>query len=131
MSFTCTYSPLSTSFTVTSLLCHQYKHHGNIYDFALLPQLQSILQCSQLIRSANSTGVVTLGPLAHCYFLSFYHIYAHIQAEVLVYIPKCSPFNILSNGLFYLPTYAFVYELHIPHCTSFVRGSKYQSSISC
>ena len=30
---------------------------------------------------------------------------------VLMYIPKCSPFGMLSNGRFYLVMHAFVYEL--------------------
>ena len=33
-------------------------------------------------------------------FISFCHIFAHKQATVLAYLPKCSPFNLLSNVCF-------------------------------
>ena len=49
-------------------------------------------------------GVLTLGPLGH---FSFYHIFTHIHAMVLIYISKRSRFNMLSNGMFYLPIHAF------------------------
>ena len=40
-------------------------------------------------------------------------IFVYIHAMVLIYIPKCSPFNILYSGVFSLATHAFVYELHV------------------
>ena len=46
-------------------------------------------------------------------FLSFHHIFAHIHAMVLFYNSKCSPFFMLSNGLFFLALQDFVYELKV------------------
>ena len=43
--------------------------------------------------------------------LLFPRIIAHIHAVVLIYIPKCSTFNILSNGMLYLP-----YMLLLTNC---------------
>ena len=43
-----------------------------------------------------------------------------------MYIPKCSPINMLSIGMLSLPTHAFVYELQVemyPIVTSFVPGA--------
>ena len=45
--------------------------------------------------------------------LSFYYIFAHIHAMDLIYSSKCSPFNVLPNGMFYLAIYAFVYKLQV------------------
>ena len=64
-----------------------------------------IAVCKVSLEGAN------LRPLAH--FLSFYHIFEHVHAMVLIYIPKCSPFNLLSNGMFYLHIHTFVYELPV------------------
>ena len=38
---------------------------------------------------------------------SFY-IFAHIHVMVLIYKTKCSPFNMLSNSMFYLPIHLFM-----------------------
>ena len=51
------------------------------------------------------------GNLAVYFFLSFYHIFTHIYAVVLICIPKCSPFNLVSNVKSYLTMHVFVYEL--------------------
>ena len=36
-----------------------------------------------------------------------------IPAVVLIYVAKCSPFNMLSNSGFYLAIHAFVYEVQV------------------
>ena len=53
----------------------------------------------------------TIGPFL--FVFSFYLIFAHIHAMVLIYIPTCSPFNTLPNGMIYRPTHAFIYELQV------------------
>ena len=55
--------------------------------------------------SVGGSNPMTIGPFF--FFLSFCHIFAHIHAMVLIYILKCSLFNMLSNGMFYLPIHAF------------------------
>ena len=52
---------------------------------------------------------MTIGP----FFFLFTTSLPHFHAMVLTYIPKCSPFNTLSNGIFYLLLRAFVYELEV------------------
>ena len=47
------------------------------------------------------------------FFFFFHPIFAHIHAVFLIYNSKCSPFSILSNGLFYLALHDFVYELQV------------------
>ena len=59
-------------------------------------------------------------------FSFFYHIFLHTfmlwsqlknkKLKFFFFFTKCSPFNLLSNGMFYVAIHAFVYELK---CTSF------------
>ena len=66
--------------------------------------------------------------------LFFFPFTTSLHAMDLVYIPKCSPFNMLSNGMFYLPIHAFVNELQIEMyliVTSICPLSKYLSSTRC
>ena len=44
-------------------------------------------------------------------------IFAHIHAMLLLCIPKCSTFNIFSNGMFYLPLHAYYLNCNLM-CTS-------------
>ena len=56
-------------------------------------------------------GVVTR-PCRH-FFISFHHIFAHNEAMVQAYTSKCSPLNLLSNGMFQLAMHVFVYILKV------------------
>ena len=44
---------------------------------------------------------------------SFFDIIAHIHDMVPIYVSKCSPFNLLSNCMFYLATHVFIYEVQV------------------
>ena len=43
--------------------------------------------------------------------LFFHLIFAHVHTMVLICSPKCSPFNMLANGVYYLATLAIVDKL--------------------
>ena len=45
--------------------------------------------------------------------ISFEHILTHIRAMDLIFVLLCNPLNMLSNGVFYLTTYAFVHERQV------------------
>ena len=62
-----------------------------------------------------------------------HHIFAHIHAMVLICIPKCSPFNILSS-IFYLAIHAFVNEVQVEmylYLLARFSKRKLQASIRC
>ena len=51
--------------------------------------------------------------------LFFHLIFAHIHAMVLICSPKCSPFNMIANGVYYLATLAIVNKLLVEMTPNF------------
>ena len=78
-----------------------------------------------------NTGRLLMGelPWPPC-CLSLYHIFAHTHAMVPIYLPTGSPFDMLSNGMFYFAIHALVHELQVEMTPRFLK-SEYQCSTRC
>ena len=105
------YNTVTTSvITQISTVCA----FGLVGLFVIPRAIQSNIAKIWLRKIYQKIGVVfweggaTLWPLTHSP-LSFYHNLAHINAVVVIHTPRCSPFNMLSNGVFYLPIHAFCF----------------------
>ena len=76
------------------------------------PFEQMELMCSDherlLVTKCVYCGSKPTG-LFFSFFLFTTSLYTFMHAMVLIYIPNYSPFNILSNGMFYHPTNTFLY----------------------
>ena len=94
---------------------HPNPHHGSLH-LSTRPLGQWVRE----VQSKSPNGMLTLhafsllakgGVTLGSFFL--FSTFEHIRSMVQIYIPKCSQCNMFSNGKFYPPTHAFLYELQV------------------
>ena len=89
-------------------ILEEVKHSELVMPF-IARQLPDVRSLNQSLREAD-----TWDDTGRHFFPLFFlpHLYTH-PCYGPDYVPKCSPFNLLCNGVCYLATHAPVYELQV------------------